>query len=575
MKPRHGFAPQPGDPPVELVMDQYQMDADQYLRVTLRSKRAFKGFLLRAESEKSNQTGSWYIPYLEDNSYLSESRYLHCRGGQQNAVTHSGRTATMFVVSFQWKPPSNFQGRVVFRATVVVNYRLFWVDITAAPVVVGDPDKTPRKYFRSTDATSGTTRRGGGGASPTAFYDEWNSSAVSTERSEQTTIEGNLVIGNEAEVPRGVLGPNMDLEGQPSWLRPTAVLPARPSSSWRDQTVIFQEEAEKGLDNREVRPSGSDLSEKEKGESETGGSVAQFGPKKVSEEGGRTTSPYVDILLKGSSLRSTLSQSEEKDTRGSGILLTPSSRRQEGRFDLSTVTGWRGALESNLTEATDPTEILDTMSSTTTSAISTVQTTLSTETTSATARETVTTSVPIQLTYRQKGHKFIEPTFLFTTSSPRQTKQLTTTLVEENLEERDGHSVASHFFQLEDYPETEQNFSIGVESDNLGEFSEEADAAVRESWMYNVENNTSEEVTELVESDKELGTNTSIASNGTSNELERRPRDNTGGEHESLEGAYKRLEAQYGSWQNSAVELGRTHPVFVVIFFLLRQTSLL
>ena len=33
MKPRHGFAPQPGDPPVELVMDQYRMDADQYLRL--------------------------------------------------------------------------------------------------------------------------------------------------------------------------------------------------------------------------------------------------------------------------------------------------------------------------------------------------------------------------------------------------------------------------------------------------------------------------------------------------------------------------------------------------------------
>ena len=32
MKPRHGFAGQPGDPPVELVMDQYQMREDQYLR---------------------------------------------------------------------------------------------------------------------------------------------------------------------------------------------------------------------------------------------------------------------------------------------------------------------------------------------------------------------------------------------------------------------------------------------------------------------------------------------------------------------------------------------------------------
>merc|ERR550517_1711246 len=154
----------------------------------------------------------------------------------------------------------------------------------------------------------------------------------------------------------------------------------------------------------------------------------------------------------------------------------------------------------------------------------------------STARETVTTSVPIQLTHRHKGHRFIEPTFLFTTSSPRQTKQLelTTTEVENDLEERDGHSVPSHFFQLEDYPE-EKNFSIG-QSDDLGEFSEEADAAVRESWMYNIENNTSEEVTELVESDNEVGTNTSIASSGTSNELERRPRDNTGGEHESLDG---------------------------------------
>ena len=134
--------------PVELVMDQYRMTSEQYLRVTLRSKRAFKGFLLRAESEGSNHTGSWYIPYLEDTSYLSESHYLHCSGGAQSAVTHSGRTATMFVISFQWKPPAHFHGLIVFRATVVVNYRLFWVDVTAAKVQVGDLDKTPRKFFR-------------------------------------------------------------------------------------------------------------------------------------------------------------------------------------------------------------------------------------------------------------------------------------------------------------------------------------------------------------------------------------------------------------------------------------------
>ena len=98
----------------------------------------------------SNHTGSWYIPYLDDTSYLSESRYLHCRDGAQNMVTHSGRTAKMFVISFQWKPPAGFNGLVTFRATVVVNYRLFWVDITPTTLQVGEvkPGKAPRKTFR-------------------------------------------------------------------------------------------------------------------------------------------------------------------------------------------------------------------------------------------------------------------------------------------------------------------------------------------------------------------------------------------------------------------------------------------
>ena len=86
--------------------------------------------------------------------------------------------------------------------------------------------------------------------------------------------------------------------------------------------------------------------------------------------------------------------------------------------------------------------------------------------------------------------------------------------------------------------------------------------------MYNVNNNSSEELTESVESEKEVATNRSIPGNKTSNELERRPRDNTG-EHESLEGPYKRLQAQYGSWQNGAgVQFVRTDQIFFVIFLL-------
>ena len=68
MVPRHGFDAQVrqinmnelmlnpndqvGDPPVEIVMDEYTIVSDQYLRVTIRSKRSFRGFLIRAESGK-------------------------------------------------------------------------------------------------------------------------------------------------------------------------------------------------------------------------------------------------------------------------------------------------------------------------------------------------------------------------------------------------------------------------------------------------------------------------------------------------------------------------------------------
>ena len=140
--PRHGFPPQSGDPPVEIVTDRHQMTPDTYLRVTVRSRRAFKGFVVRAENDTGEYLGSWYIPYLADDSYMSESQYLHCGGSPQSGVTHSGNVADMWVVSFQWRPDREFSGWVVFRGTVVVSYSQFWTNIMSARVMVrgeGDP----------------------------------------------------------------------------------------------------------------------------------------------------------------------------------------------------------------------------------------------------------------------------------------------------------------------------------------------------------------------------------------------------------------------------------------------------
>ena len=69
---------------------------------------------------------------------LSESKYLHCGSGRQNAVTHTGKTDSMYVVSFQWKPPASYQGLVRFRATVVQDYKTFWTGISSPPVTIID-----------------------------------------------------------------------------------------------------------------------------------------------------------------------------------------------------------------------------------------------------------------------------------------------------------------------------------------------------------------------------------------------------------------------------------------------------
>ena len=98
-----------------------------YFRVTIRSRTAFKGFLMRAESATESHLGSWYIPYLADTSYLSESQYLHCHDILQSAVTHSGRTNNIWVVSFQWRPPQHFSGPVRFRSVSLVLGLASWI----------------------------------------------------------------------------------------------------------------------------------------------------------------------------------------------------------------------------------------------------------------------------------------------------------------------------------------------------------------------------------------------------------------------------------------------------------------
>ena len=103
--PRHGFQPQTSQSPASLELDLTSVTTNDYVRVSLRSKQAFKvekdeiisrlqlnnpkcvqGYLIYAASG-DKRVGSWTIPYGD-----TSCQYIHC-DGLQDTVTHTDHSS--------------------------------------------------------------------------------------------------------------------------------------------------------------------------------------------------------------------------------------------------------------------------------------------------------------------------------------------------------------------------------------------------------------------------------------------------------------------------------------------------
>ena len=135
MVPMHGFLPQDTSPPASIILDRYYLEPGEYVRVTLRSTQPIKGFLIKAvnTSLPANPLGTWSIP-----AYKTCSQYLQCRGGLHTAVTHTGNCSRQIMVTLQWRPAEEYQGKAIMVATVVLEYTKFWTQVSAQDVTVGN-----------------------------------------------------------------------------------------------------------------------------------------------------------------------------------------------------------------------------------------------------------------------------------------------------------------------------------------------------------------------------------------------------------------------------------------------------
>ena len=135
MVPMHGFPPLDSSPPANIILDRHYLEPGEYVRVTLRSTQPIKGFLIMAVTTTIPATplGTWAIP-----AYNTCSQYLQCGGGIHSAVTHTANCSMQSMVTLQWRPAEEYQGKVIMVATVVEDYTRFWTQVSSQEIAVGN-----------------------------------------------------------------------------------------------------------------------------------------------------------------------------------------------------------------------------------------------------------------------------------------------------------------------------------------------------------------------------------------------------------------------------------------------------
>lgn len=144
MVPGHGS-------PSDSATDSYSLTAqkqpDQSVKVTLAG--TFKGFLIQARKadDVDSLVPGKFVP--EGNA----SRTVDCAQEDGTALTHKDGEVKSQVTA-TWIPPANWEGQVVFRATVVQDYENYVERVLSAPVSI---QKSSLEAGKRGDAVSSTT----------------------------------------------------------------------------------------------------------------------------------------------------------------------------------------------------------------------------------------------------------------------------------------------------------------------------------------------------------------------------------------------------------------------------------
>uniref|UniRef100_A0A8D8VZI0 Ferric-chelate reductase 1 homolog n=1 Tax=Cacopsylla melanoneura TaxID=428564 RepID=A0A8D8VZI0_9HEMI len=155
MTPGHGVPTQTGDSPYSVEIGSEETSEEGRVRVTLSSPplQFFTGFLVQARPPDSDEAiGSFtQIPNRS-------AQMLNC-GSQPNSSVTQSSNSRKTNVEVEWESPPDYEGPVTFVATMVKDYKTFWVAQESPQVQV---------FRRSAGVEAGSPGQSGGELSQAA-----------------------------------------------------------------------------------------------------------------------------------------------------------------------------------------------------------------------------------------------------------------------------------------------------------------------------------------------------------------------------------------------------------------------
>ncbi|KFO26878.1 ferric-chelate reductase 1 [Fukomys damarensis] len=149
MIPKHGHSPRP-EPTHHMALSQTTFRPGDQIEVTL-SGQPFKGFLVEARNAEDLDgppVGSFMLIDHE------VSQLLTCDDIQGSAVSHTS-SSNKTEIKVYWKAPSSAPNHIRFLATVVKNYKIYWVKIPSQ--IISQPNVLPFTTPKATTAPSSTS----------------------------------------------------------------------------------------------------------------------------------------------------------------------------------------------------------------------------------------------------------------------------------------------------------------------------------------------------------------------------------------------------------------------------------